>query len=150
MDPRTRRLALIIGAFGLVVVLGTAGLYYLAPGSGPPGSLPIPAGTVFSQDDIHTWAAQFMVPEFPMRIVGAWAASDGEGWAQLIVVNGTVTRPSDALYHCPLLQHWDRSNGTIDVPVNPEPHTMYWGYCFGASRITVTSSIRVAAFGLGG
>src|SRR5438128_12694183 len=146
---RAENKALAIAAFGFVVlmVVGTVGIYF-GRVSTPPRTLPIWSGTEFSRSAPSSWAAHFTVYGGGTQIVGAWTAFNGLGYPTLIVVNGTVSRPSEDLVRCPELRNWPELNGTIDVAVDPGPHTIYWGVCAGASRIVITETVRLVRNGL--
>ncbi len=147
MNPRIRRIAAIATVVAALVVLGAVGLFYLAPGSGPPRSLPIPAGTVFSDQEARVWTAQFDVRGLGGRVVGTWTAYDGAGWRDLVVVNGSASPTSDT-FRCPLMHPWDRYNGSIDVAVGPGLHTLYWAPCGRAASTLVNVDIALVLFAL--
>jgi hypothetical protein len=148
MKPEDRALLVVVVA--VIVVAGLAAAYFVvAAGSSQvvSGILPVPAGTVFTSNESEVWAAHFTVSPGGGRLVGAWDAFNGYGAIEFFVVNGTVPRPSPSpgIYMCPILFHWNESNGTIDVPLGPGAHTAYWttGYCSNSDRIVVTQTIQV-------
>ncbi len=144
MKSENRALAVVV--LTVVVVAAAGGAYfYLSPQS-LPATLPIPEGMTFTVNDSASWTAYFNVSATDVRLVGAWTAFQGYGLVGLRVVNGSMAKPGPFLLRCPLLQHWAQSNGSIDEPVGPGPHTIFWttGYCSGAMRIEVTQSIRLA------
>ncbi len=140
MKAENRALAVAVLAF--VVVVTGAAAYALSV----PASLLVPAGRVFYESEAQTWVLHFTVPGAGARVVGAWTAFDGYGWLGLAILNGTVEKPwPPPLLFCPLERSWPRFNATIDVPVAPGTHTIYWttGYCSGASKIVVTEPILI-------
>jgi hypothetical protein len=137
--------ALLTVALAIVVVTSVVGAYLLLTPSAPPDSLPVLAGTAFTANESLHWVAHFTVGAAGGALVGAWTAYDGSGFLGLDVVNGTVSKPPD-VFLCPLiLIHWSERNGTVNVPVAPGPHTVYWtaGYCSSAQQIVVTQTIEV-------
>jgi hypothetical protein len=148
MEPENKALALVVLGVAVVLVIGAVGVHYFATPLILPSSLPIPAGTVFSGNATETWTAHFNVSVFGSRVVGTWTAFDGIGFPYLVVVNGTVAKPSGVFYSCALARYWSQSNGTVDTPVGLGAHTIYWAPCFGASRIVVTERIQAVGVGL--
>ena len=144
MKPENRALLGLVVA--VVVVTGAVGGYLLL--STPPTGLPIPAGTVFSMNETEQWAVHFSVGPSGGRLTGAWTAYDGIGYVGLVVVNGTVNKPSPPVpLHCPLLQSWTEWNATISRTLHPGAFTVYWntGFCAAAERIVVTQTIQLQA-----
>ncbi len=130
-----------VAAIGLaVVLLVTVAAAYLVVSW---GTLPIPAGTRFVGSDVQTWTIHFDVPALGGHVIGAWSAYDGWGFPSLVVVNGTVDRPSDFLFRCPASQSWSETNGSIRQWVGPGPHTLFWGNCLRASSIVITETVRL-------
>ena len=144
MRPENRALLVIFLAFAVVVT--PVGAYLLLTSSVPPSSIPVPAGTTFTSAQALNWTAHFTVGAAGGTLVGAWTAYNGSGFLILVVVNGTVSRPSGPVV-CPLVVYvWQERNGTVDVPLAPGPYTMYWsaGYCSSAQSIVVTRTIQLA------
>ncbi len=131
-----------VAAIGLLAVLlvTVAGAYLFIIS----GTVPIPAGTRFVGSEVENWVLHVDVPAQGSRLVGAWTAYDGWGFPWLVVVNGTVEKPSGVLFRCPLSTSWSEKNGSINQWVDPGPHTLYWGNCLRASSILVTDAIRFA------
>lgn len=130
-----------VAAIGLaIVLLVTVAAAYLVIVW---GTLPIPAGTVFVRSDVESWVLHFDVPGQGSRLVGAWTGYDGFGFDGLVVVNGTVDRPFDFMFRCPAGHSWSEYNGSVNVWVDPGPHTLYWGNCFWASRLVITEAVRL-------
>ncbi len=131
-----------VAAIGLaVVLLVTVAAAYLVIVS---GTLPIAAGTRFVGSDVQTWTLHFDVPAYGSHLVGAWTGYDGWGFLWLVVVNGTVDRPSNVLFRCPAGHSWSEANGSINRWIDPGPHTLYWGNCLWASSIVITDAVRLA------
>lgn len=143
MKPENR--ALLVLVLVAVVVTAAVGAYLLVSPREIPVSLPVPSGTAFSSTDSVSWIVYFNVSTPDVKIAGAWTAYQGIGFVGLVVVNGSVAKPSGLYFNCPLLQRWSQSNGSIEVPVDPGPHTLYWsaGLCSSASKIVVTEAIRL-------
>ena len=145
MRPENKALLAVV--LTVVVAVGIVGAYLIATPRAT--TLPIPAGTVLLADEARAWVVYFNVTDLDSRIVGGWAAFDGAGSLALIVVNGSVAKPSGALLHCPLMTTWAQSNGSIDRRLDPGPHTLFWsaGLCAQVSRIVVTDTIQVVSIG---
>ena len=145
---RPENLALLTMVLAVVVVSSVVGANLLVTPSTPPTSLPIHPGTLFSANASATWVAHFTTGAAGGTLVGAWTAYNGSGFLSLEVVYGTVSKPPN-VYLCPLIAifHWQERNGTVDIPVGPGPHTMFWtaGYCSSAQEIVVTETIDLAA-----
>ncbi len=132
-----RRVAAVGLAVVLLVTVAAAYLVIVA------GTLPIPVGTVFVGSDVESWVVHFDVPASGARLIGAWTAYDGWGFPWLVVVNGTVDRPSNFLFRCPAGPSWSEYNASIRQWLDPGPHTLYWGNCFRASRLAITVAVRL-------
>ena len=139
--------ALLVLVLAAVVVVAAGGAFIWLANPPLPTTLPIPAGTTFSRNESVTWLAHFNVSGSGAHVVGSWEAFDGYGFVTFVVVNGTTDKPPPWLYRmCPALMSWPTQNGTVDESVGPGAHTAYWsaGFCAGASRIVVTSTIMLA------
>ncbi len=109
-------------------------------------TLPIPAGTVITADQAATWVAHFRVGPGGAVLIGAWTAFNGSGYAGLIVVNGTVSKPNPTgIYACPLMFAFEEKNGTLDSRLQPGPYTIYWGtICSYAAEYVITQPVELA------
>ncbi len=144
MRPENR--ALVNLTVAVAVIVGFVGGYLVLSPYALGSSLPIPAGTVFSQNDTEHWVAHFTVGPGGGRLTGAWTAYDVSGFVSLVVVNGTVDKPwPPPAIACPLLVVWQEMNGTIDRALAPGSYTIYWstGFCSTASQIRVTQAIQI-------
>ncbi len=127
MRPESKGLAIAALGFVILLIAGPAGIYF--GGASQPTTLPIWTGTEFNRSSPADWVAHFTVYGAGIRIVGAWTAFDGVGYPMLIVFDGTLTGNAGYRGFCPNLQRWPERNGTIEVAVDPGPHTIYWGPC---------------------
>lgn len=139
MRPENRALLVVLVAILVVVSIGGAVILLTEL----PTTLPIPAGTTFTGNSVQTWLVHFNVSAMDSRLVGAWTAFDGYGVPALVVVSGTVGRPPDTAYRCPLLQNWTQRSGSVNISVDPGAHTLYWSGCFAASRVVITEGVRL-------
>ncbi len=138
MPAVSRRVAAIGLAVVLLVTVAAAYLVIVW------GTLPIPAGTRFAGSEIENWVLHVDVPASGTHLIGAWTAYDGWGFPSLVVVNGTVDRPSNFMFRCPASTSWSEKSGSIAQWIDPGPHTLYWGNCLWASSIVITEAIRFA------
>ncbi len=145
MKPENR--AVFAAGLVIVVVIAVVGAYLLTTSGAPPTTLPVLAGTSFNSNQSLTWVAHFTAGPAGGALTGAWTAYHGYGFLDLVVVNGTVSKPPVNVYMCPLLRSWAETNGTVDRTLPPGPYTVYWnqGLCAGASQIVVTQTIQVTA-----
>ncbi len=144
---RPQNIAVLTILLAVVVATSVVGAYILLSPATLPASLPIPAGTVFSANESAVWVAHFTAGPAGGVLRGAWTAYNGWGFIGLAVVNGTVSKPPSVAV-CPLVViAWKEWNGTVDLPVDAGPHTMFWtaGNCSSAQEIVVTQAIRLAA-----
>ena len=93
MSMRPENRALLVVLVGVLVVVAIAGATIFL--TALPTSLPIPAGTTFTGNSVQTWLVHFNVSAMDVRLTGAWSAFDGFGAPALVVVSGSVGRPSD-------------------------------------------------------
>ncbi len=139
MRADNRALVAVLVALIIVISIGGAVIILTAL----PTSLPVPVGTTFTENATQTWLVHFSVSATGSRLVGAWTAYDGSGFPSLVVVDGTVGRPPDYVYRCPLIQPWTEYNGSLDVAVDSGPHTLFWSGCFAASRVVITEAVQL-------
>ncbi len=145
MNAANRALFLVVASMVLVAVGGAA--FFVLIADSLPQTLPIPAGSAFTANDMDHWAAHFHVGSGGGRLVGAWTAYHGSGSLHLIVVNGTSSKPPMGAV-CPMIvSGWPEVNGTVDEALTAGAYTTYWstGFCSTATTLWVTQTIQVVS-----
>jgi hypothetical protein len=143
MKPENRALSLVGLGVTVVLVVGCIGIFSFDVVGPPPAALPIPAGTVFTREEMLSWTVPFNVHASGMRLEGAWTAFNATFDFELVVANGTVNPSWGGV--CPnIAMGTGRVNGTLDTLVDPGPHSLFWeAYCGIASRAVVTETVQL-------
>ncbi len=132
----------------VVAAIAIAGAFFLLVPPSASGTIFIAAGTEFNYSASLNWAIFFNVTSPGARLVGAWTDFGTAGNVSLIMGNGTVPRPGYHFIHtCPAPPSLPEVNATVNLPVAAGPHSLYWGtgFCWGATRIVVTDSVRLVS-----
>ena len=144
---RTKSRAWVVPAACLVVILALAlaGLYYAVTAPGPPGPLPLFVGTVFTRQTALDWLAYANVSSAGWTLEGAWTAFNASGTPFLVVVNGTLLYNPGRYVSCPIprTRPWAEVRGSLDEPIGPGPHTLFWSPCVRFSNLVITATLQI-------